>query len=351
MTEFLPIAWAALIAIGVLLYVALDGFDLGIGMLSARARSGAERDLMTATIEPVWDGNETWLIIGGGGLLAAFPPAYAILMPAFYLPLLVMLAALIFRGVAFEFRHKAVRLTTRKFWNGAFFGGSLVAALAQGAMLGAFVQGVAVEDGAFAGGAMDWLTPFSLLTAIAVAIGYVLLGACWLYLKTEGELQARAAGWGRLALIALSLCFAAVSLAMLGIEDIVATRWGLSLQDGIDWGRLALLAPVPIIGMALCGLLYWRLSQPAGHGRWADTMPFLAAVGIFVSGYFGLAVSLFPFIVPFSVTVQEAAAHPDSQAFLLVGAVVMLPVILAYTAYVYSLFWGKVREGEGYAHD
>ncbi|MGD9195178.1 MAG: cytochrome d ubiquinol oxidase subunit II, partial [Methyloceanibacter sp.] len=192
----LPLIWAVLIAVAVMMYVVLDGMDLGVGMLSAFAEDDEERNMMSATIEPVWDGNETWLILGGGGLFAAFPLAYAVIMPAVYLPVLVMLAALIFRGVAFEFRHKAVRPPTRRFWNGAFYGGSLVAAFSQGLILGAFIAGFETDGRNFAGGAFDWLSPFSLLTGVSVTIGYILLGACWLVLKTEGELQTKAKRFG-----------------------------------------------------------------------------------------------------------------------------------------------------------
>ena len=344
----LPLLWAIILAVGVLMYVILDGFDLGVGILTSRAGSDEERNMMTATIEPVWDGNETWLIIGGGGMFAAFPKAYAILMPAFYLPLLIMLAALIFRGVAFEFRHKAVRAPTRLFWNSAFWGGSLAAAFSQGVMLGAFVQGVSVEDGVWAGGTFDWLTPFALLTGVSVTIGYVLLGACWLILKSEGALQARAQAWARAALIAVAVCFALVSFATLSVNPQVVERWGLSLTD-IDFARLLPLSPIPLIGMGLCLLLWRDISRlekdPASTPHWR---PWLYTVWIFLSGYLGLAISIFPYIVPFDISIWEAAARDNALAFMGIGAVIMLPIILAYTAYVYHLFWGKVKPGDGY---
>ncbi|MEL7129586.1 MAG: cytochrome d ubiquinol oxidase subunit II [Pseudomonadota bacterium] len=344
----LPVIWAVIIAIGVMMYVLLDGFDLGVGMLTSQARSDEERNMMTATIEPVWDGNETWLIIGGGGLFAAFPKAYAILMPAFYLPLLIMLAALIFRGVAFEFRHKAVRPTTRKFWNGAFFGGSLIAGFSQGLMLGALIQGVHIEDGVWAGGAFDWLTPFTLLTGTSVVIGYVLLGSCWLVLKTEDELFDRARHWARLALIGVALCFFGVSLATLSVDPEIVARWGFSMTE-LEFGKLLPLSPVPLSGMVLCALLWRDLSaDPATPRRAPDWRPFVYTAGIFLTGYLGLAISLFPYLVPFEVTVWQAAARDNALGFMLVGAAIMLPIILAYTAYVYSLFWGKVKPGDGY---
>lgn len=343
----LPLIWAFILAVGVMMYVLLDGFDLGVGMLTTRARSDEERNMMTATIEPVWDGNETWLIIGGGGLFAAFPLAYAIVMPAFYLPVLIMLAALIFRGVAFEFRHKAVRPLTKKFWNGAFAGGSFAAALSQGIMLGGMIQGIRVEDGAFAGGAFDWLTPFTLLTGISVVIGYVLLGACWLVLKTEADLHLRARRWGLISLAGVSLCFMAVSLATLAVDPSIGDRWGFSMQH-IDFVTLAPLAPVPLAGLALCIWLARDLWMEPGVGSAPDWRPFLLAAGIFLTGYFGIGISLYPYIVPFEVTIWEAAARDNALSLMLVGAVIMLPIILAYTAYVYRLFWGKVKLGDGY---
>ncbi len=339
--------WSLLIATAVMLYVLLDGMDLGVGMLTFFAKDSEERNMMTATIEPVWDGNETWLILGGGGLFAAFPLAYAVLMPAFYLPILIMLAALIFRGVAFEFRHKAVRRPTRLFWNGAFYGGSFTAAFSQGLILGAFIQGVEVEGRAFAGGTFDWLTPFSLLVGVSVVIGYVMLGACWLVLKTEGELYRKARKWGLYALVGVSLCFALVSLATLSVDTRITERWGFSMT-GLDWGRLLPLAPVPLAGLILSSWLARDLAMKPGPDSAPDWRPYLLAAGIFLSGYVGLAISLFPWLVPFEFTIWETAARDNALGLMLVGAAVMLPTILAYTAYVYSIFWGKVQPGDGY---
>ncbi|MEE2879088.1 MAG: cytochrome d ubiquinol oxidase subunit II [Pseudomonadota bacterium] len=342
----LPLIWSVLIAVAVMLYVLLDGMDLGVGILTGLARSDDERNLMTASIEPVWDGNETWLILGGGGLFAAFPLAYAILMPAFYLPVLLMLAALIFRGVAFEFRHKAVRRPTRLFWNGAFFGGSLTAALAQGLILGGFIQGVEVEGRAFAGGAFDWLSPFTILVAISVAIGYTLLGACWLVLKTEGDVQKWARKRALMALAGVAICFAAVSLATLSIDPRVTERWGFSMT-AVEPAKLLPLAPIPLIGIMLVILTARDLMMKVHAPDWR---PYVLSAGIFLSGYLGLAVSLFPNLVPFEVDIWEAAARDNALALMLFGASVMLPVILIYTGYVYSLFWGKVDPEESY-HD
>jgi len=342
----LPLIWGLLIATAVMLYVLLDGMDLGIGILTGFAKSDDERNLMTATIEPVWDGNETWLILGGGGLFAAFPLAYAILMPAFYLPVLLMLAALIFRGVAFEFRHKAVRRPTKLFWNGAFFYGSLAAALSQGLILGGFIQGVTVEGRSFAGGPFDWLTPFSLLVAVSVAIGYVLLGACWLVLKTEGEVQRRARNRGKMALAGVAVGFAAVSLATLSIDPRVTERWGFSMAE-LEFGKILPLSPIPLVGLVLTALVWRDLSGKVSAPDWR---PYVLSAGIFLSGYLGLAVSLFPNIVPFEVDIWQAAARDNALMLMFVGAAIMLPVILIYTGYVYSLFWGKVEPDEAY-HD
>ncbi len=343
----LPLIWAVLIAVAVMMYVILDGMDLGVGMLSALATDAEERNMMTATIEPVWDGNETWLILGGGGLFAAFPLAYAVIMPAVYLPVLIMLAALIFRGVAFEFRHKAARPATRTFWNGAFYGGSLAAALAQGVILGAFIQGFAVDGRNFAGGAFDWLSPFSLLTGASVAAGYVLLGACWLVLKTEGALQAKAKRYALIALAVVSVCFALVSFATLGVDPRVTERWGVSMTE-IEFLKFLRVAPAPLAGFALTAWLFRDLLAVGTDKAGPDWRPYLLAIGIFLTGYVGFAISLFPWLVPFEFTIWETAARHNALGLMLVGAVVMLPTILIYTAYVYSLFWGKVKPGDGY---
>lgn len=341
----LPLIWGFLIAIAVLAYVLLDGFDLGVGILTFFSDDEAERSLMASTIEPVWDGNETWLILGGGGLFAAFPLAYAILMPAFYLPVLVMLAALIFRGVAFEFRHKAVRIQTRNFWNAAFAGGSLTAAFSQGVILGAFVQGVDVDGRAFAGGSLDWLTPFSIMTGMAVVIGYVLLGACWLILKTEGKTQKGARKWARRAALGVGISMATISLATLSIDPRVTERWGFSMEM-IDVAKFWKLAPIPLAAAALFYGLWRDIDiKPTAAPDWR---PFVFAAGLFLTGFLGLAVSIFPYNVPFARTIWETAARDNSLGFLLVGGAIMLPLIMAYTVYVYSLFWGKVRHGEGY---
>ncbi len=330
----LPTIWAALIAVAVLLYVILDGFDLGVGILFPFAKDTHERDRMQAAIAPVWDGNETWLVLGGGGLFAAFPKAYAALMPALYLPIILMLVALIFRGVAFEFRHHG-RVTGKKFWTAAFAAGSLVAALAQGLVLGGFIQGSHYVDGAFAGGEFDWLTPFSILIAISVMIGYALLGAAWLVFKSEGELLQHARRWVRRLAVMVAIAMGAVSLATLNIDPRVTERWGVSMTQ-IDWGAFLWLAPLPAIAGILC-IAIWRNA----FARF-DLAPYLMSVGLFIVGYAGLAVSLWPYIVPFEFVPADAAAADNALALLLWGAIPMLPIILAYTAYVYWLFRAKV---------
>lgn len=330
----LSMIWAVLIAVAVFIYVALDGFDLGVGILFPFAKDARERDQMQAAIAPVWDGNETWLVLGGGGLFAAFPRAYAALMPAVYLPIILMLLALIFRGVAFEFRHHA-RARGRTFWTAAFAGGSFAAAVAQGLVLGGFVQGIRIENGAYVGGAFDWLTPFSLMVAAALVIGYALLGAAWLVFKTQGALFDRARAWLKQASVLVMLAMGAVSLATLGVDPRVTARWGVSMTS-VDWPVFARLAPLPVIAAMLCVFL-WRGAEGRNH-----LTPYLLAVGLFLVGYVGLAVSLFPYIIPFAMTPADAAAADNALSLMLWGALVMLPVILGYTAYVYWLFRAKV---------
>ncbi|MBS0383897.1 MAG: cytochrome d ubiquinol oxidase subunit II, partial [Proteobacteria bacterium] len=326
----LPLIWAGLIAVAVFVYVVLDGFDLGVGILFPFAKDAKQRDQMQAAIAPVWDGNETWLVLGGGGLFAAFPKAYAALMPALYAPIILMLIALIFRGVAFEFRAHG-RARGRKFWTAAFAGGSILAALAQGFVLGGFIQGVRLIDGVFVGGPFDWLTPFAILVAVSLVAGYALLGGCWLVFKTQGELYERARNWVKQIALLTALAMGAVSLATLGVDPRVTARWGLSMTH-IDWPDFIKLAPLPLAAALVC-LLLWR--------RWKGEpliLPYLLAVALFAIGYAGLGVSLWPYIVPFTLTPAAAAAADNALAFLLWGAAPLLPVILGYSAYVYWLF-------------
>jgi len=295
---------------------------------------------MTAAIAPVWDGNETWLVLGGGGLFAAFPLAYSIVMPAFYIPIILMLAALIFRGVAFEFRAHG-RRRGRSFWTWAFSIGSIVATIAQGFVLGAFVQGVAVDGRHFGGGPFDWLTPFTVLTAVSLTLGYALLGATWLLGKTDGELQAKARRWARWLAVAVAVAMALVSFATLSASPAVEARWGVSMA-AVDFGRLLPRLPAPLLGAAGLALVFFSA------GRKPRFAPYLGAAAAFLSGYAGLAISIAPYVVPYSVTLWQAAARDNALALLLVGVVVLLPLILSYTAYVYWVFRGQASTEHSY---
>lgn len=329
----LSFIWAGLIAFAVLAYVLLDGFDLGIGILFPFLKDRSERHLAMNTIAPVWDGNETWLVLGGGGLFAVFPLAYAIVMPALYPLIVAMLLGLIFRGVAFEFVHRTRRM--QRFWELGFWGGSLVAAIAQGMALGALVQGIAVDGRAYGGGNWDWLTPFSALTALALVVGYATLGATWLILKTEGETHARARRFALPLGVGLIGLIGAVSLATPFLRPEYLDRW-------FGWPSGAWSAIVPLL-MAVAVWRFWAGMRDHGH-----LSPFLATVAIFVVTYAGLGVSFYPNLVPPSLTIDEAAAPDVSLRFLLVGAVALIPMILVYTAYSYWVFRGKVRDGDGY---
>jgi cytochrome d ubiquinol oxidase subunit II len=332
MEWYLPVIWAAVIGTAVAMYVILDGFDLGIGILFPFTRSESERDQMMRSIAPFWDGNETWLVLGGGGLLVAFPRAYAVIMPAFYLPVIVMLLALVFRGIAFEFR----TVSRSKTWlNVAFTTGSTLAAFSQGVILGGLVQGIPVKDGAYAGGALDWATPFALLCGLAIIAGYGLLGATWLVMKTEGPVAESARRQATLLLVAVLVFMAAVSIWTPLSQPRIAARW-FSLPN------FFFLWPVPAV-TALVAFMLWRWLS---NGR--DAAPFLAAIALFLLGYLGLVISSFPYLVPPSLTVWQTAAAPASQIFMLLGTLVLLPMILGYTAFIYWLFRCKVREGESY---
>lgn len=330
---WLPLVWAAIIAVAVTLYVVLDGFDLGLGILFPYAPEEERRDVMMNSVAPFWDGNETWLILGGGGLFVAFPKAYGIIMSGLYLPVTIMLLALVFRGVAFEFRW--VAKPKHQFWDTAFTWGSIVAAFAQGVVLGGLLQGITVKDGQFAGGALDWLTPFPLLCGFALVAGYALLGATWLVMKTEGGLQLWARGRAEIALLLTLAALALVSVWTPLAVPRIAERW-------FSWPNFLLLAPIPLMSMA-AAYACWK-----GLVERRDAQPFFSAIALFLLGFVGLVISNVPYLVPDTVTVWQAAAAPSSQLFMLVGTLVMLPVILGYTAFVYWTFRGKVRAGEGY---
>jgi cytochrome d ubiquinol oxidase subunit II len=336
----LPLIWAAILAVAVLMYVMLDGFDLGIGLLFPFAGSPAERDLMMDSVAPIWDGNETWLVLGGGGLFAAFPVAFAALMPALYLPVLLMLLGLILRGVAFEFRLNG-RRRGKRFWTGAFTAGSLAATLAQGLVLGGFIQGVTLRNQAFAGGPLDWLTPYSLLVAAGLVAGYALLGAGWLIWRTEDELHGRARRWAWVAGAATALLLAAVSLATLVVHPRIAGRWGFT-RGTFDLATLGPLLPVPALGALGLALIVLGLARRS-HG-----LPFAGAVVVFLSGYLGLALSFFPDIVPYGLTFRQAANPDNTLGLLLGGAAILLPAIVGYSVWVYWIFRGKVGADAGY---
>jgi cytochrome d ubiquinol oxidase subunit II len=332
MEWYLPLIWAAVIGTAVAMYVVLDGFDLGIGILFPFTKSESERDQMMRTIAPFWDGNETWLVLGGAGLFVAFPRAYAILMPAFYLPVIVMLLSLVFRGVAFEFRTVSRSKTG---WNIAFTIGSTLAAFAQGVILGGLIQGISVRDGAYAGGTFDWATPFGLLCGLALVAGYALLGATWLVMKTEGNVADRARAHAKLLLLAVLGFMAVVSLWTPLALPRIAERW-FSLPN------FYFLWPVPVI-TAFVAFKTWRWLE---NGR--DVPPFLATIVLFLLGYLGLVISSFPYLVPPSLTVWDVAAAPSSQIFMLLGTLLLLPMIIGYIVFIFWLFRGKVREGESY---
>jgi cytochrome bd ubiquinol oxidase subunit II len=325
--------WTAILAMAVFFYVALDGFDLGVGMLYNFAPDRRARDLVMNSIAPIWDGNETWLVLGSLGLLAAFPLAFAIIIPAVYFPILLMLLALIFRGLAFEFRYRDAE--HRTFWDHGFAYGSALAAFAQGVVLGALIQGFHVEGRHFVGSSFDCFTLFSAFTGVALMFGYALLGAGWLVIKTEGALQDWARALGRRCLVGTVLAIGIVSLWTPFIDAHIAARW-------FSWPNIAVLAPVPLLTAGLIGYAWWSLNNRSDHG------PFMGALGLFVMSYAGIAISLWPMIVPGHYTLEQAAASESTQAFLLVGTLVLLPVILFYTGWSYWVFRGKVRADIGY---
>lgn len=327
--------WAVILSIAVLMYVLLDGFDLGVGILFLFRKNQEDRDLMVASVAPVWDFNETWLILGGGGLLAIFPMAFAIIMPAVYFPILIMLLGLLFRGVAFEFRDAP---NARKWiWDRAFTYGSLLATFAQGVILGNFITGFPVEGRSFAGTSWDWIAPFPLATGLGLVVGYTLLGATWLYMKTEGDLQEWARNmslrtlWGILAFIVL------VSIWTPMTDERIATRW-------FSMPNLLYFAIVPILTAAVVWLLWDSLRKRR------EVLPFICTMALFFLSFVGLIISLWPYVAPPSITLWDAATAPMSQQFMIVGTMFLLPVILLYVFWSYWVFRGKVRSDIGYHH-
>jgi cytochrome d ubiquinol oxidase subunit II len=330
----LPLIWILIIAFGVMMYVVMDGFDLGIGILLPFVRDRGDRDTMINTVAPVWDGNETWLVLGGAALLAAFPLAYSVLLSALYLPLVLMLAGLIWRGVAFEFRFKA-HDAHKSFWDQAFSWGSYIATFSQGVCLGAFINGFKVTGPSYMGGALDWLTPFSLFTGVGLVVAYALLGSTWLIMKTEGALQRRMIALARPVTFALLVIIGIVSLWTPLAHPAVAARW-------FTLPNLFFFSPVPLLVLATS----WAISNALK--RETHAAPFLLTLFLMLLGYSGLAISVWPNIIPPAISIREAAGPPESMGFTLVGALFIIPVILAYTAWSYFVFRGKVKAGEGY---
>ncbi|MEN5126973.1 MULTISPECIES: cytochrome d ubiquinol oxidase subunit II [Pseudomonas putida group] len=330
----LPLIWAVIIIFGVMMYVVMDGFDLGIGMLFPFVKGEQDRDVMMNTVAPVWDGNETWLILGGAGLFGAFPMAYAVVLEALYLPLILMLIGLIFRGVAFEFRFKA-KADKRHIWDKAFIWGSLIATFFQGVALGAFLEGFKVVDRHFAGGTLDWLTPFSLFCGLGLIVAYTLLGCTWLIMKTEGPLQQKMHDVARPLALVLLVVIGIVSLWTPIAYPQIADRW-------FSMPNLIWFMPVPLLVLVT---FYGLLKAVARNAHYT---PFLLTLVLIFLGYSGLGISLWPNIIPPSISIWDAAAPPQSQGFMLVGTLFILPFILMYTFWSYYVFRGKVTHEDGY---
>lgn len=330
----LPLIWAVIIVFGIMMYVVMDGFDLGIGILFPFMKDSSDRDVMMNTVAPVWDGNETWLVLGGAALFGAFPLAYSVVLSALYLPLMFMLMGLIFRGVAFEFRFKATELK-RHWWDKAFIGGSLAATFFQGVALGAYIEGIPVVDRQFAGGSLDWLSPFPMFCGLALIVAYALLGCTWLIMKTGGELQERMHQLAKPLTFVLLAFVGAVSIWTPLAHGAIATRW-FTLPN-LFW-----FLPVPILVVVATIGLIKAVAQKAHY------MPFLLTLLLIFLGYSGLGISLWPNIIPPAVSIWDAASPPQSQAFVLVGTLFILPCILVYTFWSYYVFRGKVTIDDGY---
>jgi len=333
MSTTLPVLWFAIIGFAIVMYVLMDGFVLGIGILAPFADDDAQLDRMMSTAAPIWDGNETWLVLGGAGLFAAFPPAYSLILSSLYLPVLLMLIALVLRGVSFEFRFKAH--TSKHLWTVCFAIGSIAAAFAQGVMLGAIVEGMPLQGGKYLDRPFDWFSPFSMLTGVALVFGYALLGSTWLILKTDGRLQEIVFALTR-PLVAVVVCFMAlVSTWLPFLSSEIMNRW-------FESGNFIWLFPVPVLALINAWLL-WRTVA-----RKREVAPFVLALSFFGLGFVGLLVGIWPNLVPPTLTIWKAAAPPSSQGFVLVGVVVMLPAVLGYTWWSYSIFRGKVTGDSGY---
>lgn len=331
----LSVIWFVIIVFATLMYIVMDGFDLGIGILFSTTRDAQDRDVMVNSVAPVWDGNETWLVLGGAGLFGAFPLAYAVIIDALAIPLTLMLIGLIFRGVAFEFRFQATP-SHRPFWDRAFFCGSLLATFSQGVVVGAVINGFPVSGRTFSGGMLDWLTPFTLFCGLGLTIAYALLGATWLVMKSGNPLQEKMSHTSRTLLLALLIAIAVISLWTPLAQPAIAARW-------FTLPNLFFLLPVPLLVVAI-GVWLWRdLHNPERHA-----LPFILTLGLVFLGFSGLGISIWPHIIPPGITLWQAAAPPQSQGFMLVGALLIIPVILGYTFWSYYVFRGKVQHGEGY---
>lgn len=330
----LPLIWFVIIVFATMMYVVMDGFDLGIGILFPLVKSEHDRDVMMNTVAPVWDGNETWLVLGGAGLYGAFPLAYSVVLDALTIPLTIMLFGLIFRGVAFEFRFKASE-EQKHLWDKSFIWGSIIATFSQGVVLGAFISGFPVVNRTYVGGALDWLTPFSLFCGLGLVIAYALLGSTWLIMKTEGHLQARMYKLAKPLLLALLFVLAIVSLWTPLAHPNIAERW--FSQPNIFW-----FMPVPILVVLVSWAMLKAMEQKAHHS------PFLLTLALIFMGYSGLGISLWPNIIPPDITFWQASSPPQSQGFILVGALIIIPIILVYTFWSYYVFRGKVTPDQGY---
>lgn len=328
----LILAWAAIISFVIIMYVILDGFDLGVGILFPWVKSTENRDIMMTSIAHVWDGNETWLVLGGASLYAAFPIAYSTLLPTLYMPLTIMLAALIFRGVAFEFRFKAKR--DRYIWDIAFSAGSTIAAFGQGLVLGTFVLGygsqLPIQVSAY-----QWLTPFSVMTGIAVVCGYALLGSTWLVMKTTDDLQQQMYRCAKILLILVSVFLVVVSIWSPLADPDTYARW-------FNFPEFLYLSPLPIMTGIVVLYCYYCLHKQK------EILPFVLSISLFIFSYIGFCISDWPYIIPHAVTIWDAASPPSSLKFILVGFIILMPVLLAYTAYSYYIFRGKVTKVEHY---
>ncbi len=333
---YLPQIWGAIIIFAIITYVILDGFDLGIGILFPFAPTIDCKDKMMNSIAPFWDGNETWLVLGGGGLLAAFPKAFSMIGPALYLPISYMVIALVFRGVAFEFRFKSERTT--KFWDITFHFGSLVAAFMQGIILGGIIQGIKVENGIFVGATYDWLTPFSLTCGLALVFGYSLLGSTWLIYKTSDQTQNWARSVAKYVLLHVVIFLGIISLWTPQLDQAIFKRW-------FSMPSFMYLSVIPVFTLYVIIKIIMEINA-AKH----DVRPFVLTIILFILGFIGLVVSIWPYIVPRTVTFTEAAANPKSLSLMLIGAVITVPMILLYTGYNYYVFRGKATSESMYHH-